>query len=71
MTLGYGQAKDELAKTEGRSVVLGGSYDFNKAFTLGTGVQYSQRDVPFANGVLVDERSEDAVALFIEGGFKF
>ena len=71
VTLGYGQSKDELSKTEGRSVVLGGSYDFNDKFTLGTGVQYSERDVPVVNGALVGERTDDALAIFVEGGFTF
>ena len=71
VTLGYGQSKDDLSKTEGRSVVLGGSYDFNEAFTLGAGVQYSERDVPVVNGALVGERTDDALAIFVEGGFTF
>ena len=71
VSLGYGQSKDDLAKAEGRSLVLGGSYDWTEAFTLGTGVQYSEREVPVQNGTLVDSRTDDAVALFIEGGFKF
>ncbi len=71
ISLGYGQSKDDLAKAEGRSVVLGGSYDWTESFTLGTGLQYSERDVPIQNGPLVDSRTDDAIALFIEGGFKF
>lgn len=71
VTLGYGQSEDELAKIEGRSVVLGGSYDWSDAFTLGTGIQYSERDVPVQNGILVGERTDDALAIFVEGGFEF
>lgn len=71
VTLGYGQSEDELAKVEGRSVVLGGSYDWTEAFTLGTGIQYSERDVPIQDGAVTGSRTDDALAIFVEGGFTF
>ncbi len=69
-TLGYGQAEDDNIDLSSKQAVAGISYDFNK-FTLGTGVQYVDRDVPVVTGGVRNIESERAAAFFIEGGFKF
>ena len=69
-TLGYGEADDDNIDLSSSQVVAGVSYEFDK-FTLGTGVQYIDRDVPVVTGGVRNLESERAAALFIEGGFRF
>jgi len=66
----YGHAEDDNALVESDQFVVGGIYEFDK-FTLGAGVQYIDRNVPLAAGGTLGTVSEDATAVFIEGGFKF
>jgi len=66
----YGHANDKNVNLESDQFVFGVTREFNK-FTLGTGVQYIERTVPFATGGVVTSEKEKATALFIEGGFKF
>lgn len=66
----YGQATDDNVSLKSNQAVLGVTYEFDK-FTLGTGVQYIERETPFVVGGIREIRKEDATALFIEGGFKF
>ena len=66
----YGQAKDDNVRLKSNQAVLGVTYEFDK-FTLGTGVQYIERETPFVVGGIRELRKEDATAFFIEGGFKF
>lgn len=66
----YGQATDDNISLKSNQAVAGVTYEFDK-FTLGTGVQYIERETPFVVGGIREIRKEDATALFIEGGFKF
>ena len=69
-TLGYGHAEDENVGLESDQAVFGVTYDFNK-FTIGTGVQYVNRDV---NGVVAGIPTtfdQHATSAFIQAGFKF
>ena len=66
----YGQAMDDNVSLKSNQAVAGVTYEFDK-FTLGTGVQYIERETPFVTGGIREIRKEDATALFIEGGFKF
>ena len=70
-TLGYGHAEDDNIGLTSDQATFGITYDFNK-FTLGTGVQYVDREL---NGIdeigiptTIDQR---AASVFIQGGFKF
>ena len=69
-TLGYGHAEDDNVGLTSDQGTFGITYDFDK-FTLGTGVQYVDRDV---NG-LVDgvptTLDQKATSVFVQGGFKF
>ena len=69
-TLGYGEADDDNIDLSSKQAVAGVTYDFDR-FTLGTGVQYVDRDVPVVTGGVRNLESERAAAFFIEGGFKF
>jgi|GEM_PF-802750 len=66
----YGHATDKNVNLLSDQATLGFIYDF-KRFTLGTGVQYIERDVVGVTGGLLAPRKEKATALFIEGGVKF
>ena len=66
----YGHATDKNVNLSSDQAVLGFVYDF-KRFTLGTGVQYIERDVVGVDGGIFSPRREKATALFIEGGVKF
>ena len=66
----YGRATDKNVNLTSDQAVLGFVYDF-KRFTLGTGVQYIERDVVGIDGGIFAPRQEKATALFIEGGVKF
>ena len=69
-TASYGHADDDIAHITSDQGVLAVSYDIGD-FRLGTGVQYINRTVPFITPTGRDKRSEDALALFIEGGVTF
>jgi len=69
-TASYGHAEDENINLTSDQAVFGVSYEFDR-FTLGTGVQYIERTVPIATGLLVGEETEKATAFFVEGGFTF
>ena len=69
-TLGYGEADDDNIDLSSKQATAGVTYDFNR-FTLGTGVQYVDRDVPVVSGGVRNLERERAAAFFIEGGFKF
>ena len=66
----YGHATDKNVNLLSDQATLGFIYDFER-FTLGTGVQYIERDVVAVEGGLLAPRTEKATALFIEGGVKF
>ena len=69
-TLGYGHAEDDNVGLTSDQATFGVTYDFNK-FTLGTGVQYVDREV---NGVALGiptTLDQKATSVFIQGGFKF
>ncbi len=66
----YGHATDKNVNLLSDQATLGFVYDF-EGFTLGTGVQYIERDVIGVAGGLAMPRREKATALFIEGGVKF
>ena len=69
-TLGYGHAEDDNVGLKSDQGTFGITYDFKK-FTLGTGVQYVDREV---NGValgLPTTLDQKAASVFVQGGFKF
>jgi hypothetical protein len=66
----YGHATDKNVNLLSDQATLGFVYDFER-FTLGTGVQYIERDVIGVIDGLAAPRREKATALFIEGGVKF
>jgi len=69
-TLGYGSASDENVQLKSNQYVAGVTYDFDK-FTLGAGAQFIERETQAFDGAIVGTQTENATALFIEGGFKF
>lgn len=69
-TAAYGHAKDDNINLTSDQIVAGVSYEFDR-FTLGTGVQYIERNVPVETGGVVTSEKEKATALFVEGGFTF
>lgn len=69
-TVGYGRAIDENVQLKSNQYVAGITYDFKK-FTIGAGAQYIERETQAFDGASVAAQTEDATALFIEGGFKF
>lgn len=70
VTGGFGYAEDDLTGVTGRSALLGLSYDFDR-YTIGTGVQYTDRDVPVSAGGIVSGETQDATSIFVEGAVKF
>ena len=70
-TLGYGYAEDDNVGLSSDQATFGVTYDFNR-FTVGTGVQYVDREVNGldAAGALttLDQR---AASVFVQAGFKF
>ena len=70
-TLGYGHAEDDNVGLSSDQATFGVTYDFNR-FTVGTGVQYVDREVNGldAAGALttLDQR---AASVFVQAGFKF
>ena len=69
-TASYGHARDKNVDLTSDQFVFGVLREFDK-FSLGAGVQYIERETPFAVAGVVDRQEEKATALFIEGGFKF
>ena len=70
ITTGLGWAQDDLTGVTGRSALLGLSYEFDR-YTLGTGIQYTDRDVRVSSGTVVTQETQDAAGIFIEGAVKF
>lgn len=70
ITTGLGWAEDDLTGVTGRSALLGLSYEFDR-YTLGTGLQYTDRDVPVSTGGVVTQETQDAAGIFVEGAVKF
>jgi len=70
-TLGYGHAEDDNLGLTSDQGTFGVTYEFNK-FTLGTGVQYVDREV---NGLdaagALTTLDQKAASVFVQGGFKF
>lgn len=71
VTLGYGHATDDNVNLTSDQFLAGVSYDIRERFRVGAGAQYIDRTVPNVTGGVVGETSEDALALFVEGGFTF
>lgn len=69
-TLGYGHAKDDNVGLTSDQGTFGVTYDFEK-FTLGTGVQYVDRDVQGLVGGVPTTLDQRATSVFVQGGFKF
>lgn len=69
-TVGYGSATDENVQLKSNQYVAGLTYDFNK-FTVGAGAQFIERETQAFDGAVVSTQTENAMALFVEGGFKF
>ena len=70
ITTGFGWAEDDLTGVTGRSALLGLSYEFDR-YTIGTGLQYTDRDVPVSTGTVVTQETQDAAGIFVEGAVKF
>lgn len=70
LSASYGHAEDKNVNLVSDQATIGLVYDFEH-FTLGTGVQYIERDVVGIVGGVLAPRREKATALFIEGGIKF
>lgn len=69
-TLGYGHAKDDNVGLTADQGTFGVTYDFEK-FTLGTGIQYVDRDIQGLVGGVPTTLDQRATSVFIQGGFKF
>ncbi|MEP3655904.1 MAG: porin [Litorimonas sp.] len=69
-TLGYGHAEDDNVGLKSDQGTFGITYDFDK-FTLGTGVQYVDRDVQGLVGGIPTTLDQRATSVFVQGGFKF
>ena len=69
-TLGYGHAEDDNVGLTSDQGTFGITYDFDK-FTLGTGVQYVDRDVQGLVGGIPTTLDQRATSVFVQGGFKF
>lgn len=69
-TLGYGHAEDDNVGLTSDQGTFGITYDF-KNFTLGTGVQYVDRDVNGVAGGVPTPLNQKATSVFVQGGFKF
>ncbi len=66
----YAHATDKNVNLLSDQATLGFIYDFER-FTVGTGVQYIERDVIGLNAGLIGPSKEKATALFVEGAVKF
>ena len=69
-TAGYGHAEDKNVGLTSDQGIFGITYDFDK-FTLGTGVQYVDRDVNGVVGGVPTTLDQKATSVFVQGGFKF
>ncbi len=69
-TLGYGYAKDDNVGLTSNQGTFGVTYEFEK-FTLGTGIQYVDRDVQGLVGGVPTTLDQRATSVFVQGGFKF
>lgn len=69
-TLGYGHAEDENVGLTSDQATFGVTYDFDK-FTLGTGVQYVDREVNGLELGIPTTLDQKATSVFVQGGFKF
>ena len=69
-TLGYGYAEDDNVGLTANQGTFGVTYDFEK-FTLGTGVQYVDRDVQGLVAGAPTTLDQRATSVFVQGGFKF
>ena len=69
-SLGYGHAEDDNVGLTSDQGTFGVTYDFKK-FTLGTGVQYVDRDVNGVTAGIPTTLNQKATSLFVQGGFKF
>ncbi len=70
----YGYAKDKVAEMKANQAMMGVSYDFDTHygdFRLGSGLQYVKRKAPVVTADIVNEQSNDSLALFIEASMKF
>ncbi len=70
-TLGYGQAKDKNIGLKSDQALFGVSYDWNEHYRLGTGVQYTRRDMPVNVGGIITPTKEEATSIFVEGRVTF
>lgn len=69
-TLGYGHAEDKNVGLTSDQAVFGATYEFEK-FTLGTGIQYVDRDIQGLVGGTLTPLDQKATSVFVQGGFKF
>jgi hypothetical protein len=69
-TLGYGHAEDDNVGLKSDQATFGVTYDFDK-FTVGTGVQYVDRDVNGLQLGIPTTLNQKATSVFVQGGFKF
>ncbi len=69
-TLGYGHAEDDNVGLTSDQATFGVTYEFDK-FTLGTGVQYVDREVNGLELGVPTTLDQKATSLFVQGGFKF
>ena len=69
-TLGYGHAEDENIGLKSDQGTFGVTYDFDK-FTVGTGVQYVDREVNGLELGIPTTLDQKATSLFVQGRFKF
>jgi len=70
-TLGYGHAEDDNVGLTSDQGTFGVTYDFKK-FTLGTGVQYVDREVSGLDDLgALTTLDQKAASVFVQGGFKF
>ena len=70
-SISYGHANDESINLTSDQITFGAVYDFSERFTLGTGVQYVDRSVPFVTGGIPTEQDERGIGLFVEGKVTF
>jgi len=71
VSLSYGHADDESVDLTSDQITLGAIYEFNDRFSLGTGIQYVDRNSPFVIGGTITQQDEKAYGLFVEGKVTF
>ena len=70
-TLGYGHAEDDNIGLSSDQATFGITYDFSK-FTIGTGVQYVDREVNGLDGAgALTTLDQESASVFVQAGFKF